>query len=786
MTSNGKLTWLDRLLSCVWALAVGAVAFFANTADCIPVGSSDSLLIAFGARPPEHAFMLLWHNAVAALAFNIGIEETMRILYLSGPISLGLLAFLSRGIFMALLPYDLRTWANARRWGRAIIYTLPILGSAVFVFSSGVWAMGAFLSPEMLMLLMFTFSVFFAVQSFSRCSISYFVFIGIVSGILAAETPVAVFVPIFAMLHLRLRNWYSGAPTLTPPPIANPLVQTFLVKWTVASFVLFWIASYTLNMRFFLSATESKAGAFIQIVKSFMRYLAVAYNSMSLWGWFFAVLVVLLPVVFSVVRMWRATNTMRFLLIRHGVSFFFLGVFALLQSSPFSSWWFWRWKAESAGATSEFMLGVFMLGCAYVVFSAICVFIVDVYFRNARLLAREYFWSVESKYELAIKIKRAIMLSGRMFRYFLFPALVLVVIPLAVVGRFNLADKKAAAVVDEYVRAVARESAGSSALITDGLLDASIELAAFLDGRKITALSLMSGHGEREAALRKRADVDGKFADALAAGTAEAMRRWMQEDNSIISNLSVQVGFELWRENRKPMPECGGFVAMAAGFPEGVASSGIKRARELAGKIIEFRESYDISEVESSAIRSVFAGIQWRLSRMCRMRAYLAKRQKNDISAKAENELADRLDAVNPEWLKVREVEERRLKSNVLTLTPKEGLTLSLKRADFNLASAYARAVLMQDENDVSANFAMGMGHFIRHEYDYAEDYLKRALVKAPNEPSILNNLAVVLIRLDRYDEAETNAVKALKLLPKSPEIKETLRRIQELKSQVK
>jgi Flp pilus assembly protein TadD len=71
----------------------------------------------------------------------------------------------------------------------------------------------------------------------------------------------------------------------------------------------------------------------------------------------------------------------------------------------------------------------------------------------------------------------------------------------------------------------------------------------------------------------------------------------------------------------------------------------------------------------------------------------------------------------------------------------------------------------------------------MNHRYDKAEEYLKRALKNAPNEPAILNNLAVILIRLDRFDEAETNALKALEVLPKSQEIQETLRRIRQLKA---
>ena len=102
------------------------------------------------------------------------------------------------------------------------------------------------------------------------------------------------------------------------------------------------------------------------------------------------------------------------------------------------------------------------------------------------------------------------------------------------------------------------------------------------------------------------------------------------------------------------------------------------------------------------------------------------------------------------------------------------------------MASSYAKDVYAQDENNVAANFALGMGHLSDHRYDLAEKSLKRALKNAPDEPAILNNLAVVLIRLDRFDEAESNAVKALKILPQSREIQETLRRIRELKEEQK
>jgi tetratricopeptide (TPR) repeat protein len=239
--------------------------------------------------------------------------------------------------------------------------------------------------------------------------------------------------------------------------------------------------------------------------------------------------------------------------------------------------------------------------------------------------------------------------------------------------------------------------------------------------------------------------------------------------------------------NNRNFPKCGGFLGKSGAPEDFDTQEGIKVAYSLADEILSFREECDISDVESLKLRSALSRIQWRLSRMCAIRAYTANRAKDGAAAEKENNLAERLDEANPEYKKVKDIGDEILQKNTtLTLTPREGLNISLRRADFKLAGSYAKKVILQDENDVSANFALGMDYFMNHRYDKAEEYLKRALKNSPDEPAILNNLAVVLIRMDRYDEAETNAVKALRILPESKEVQETLRTIRELKSKEK
>lgn len=787
MTSQGKSTWFDRLLACVWALGVGAFAFFLNDTKYIPVESADSLSVAFGLRPPENPLPLLWHSLISCINSHCGIVKTMRCLYVLGPVSLAFSAFISTRLFSLLLPASLQTSANSRRWGRVITYILPILGSAVFVFSSPVWSLGEIFLPETLALMLFLSAVFFAVRSFRRMSVTCFILTGVFSGLLSAETPIGFIIPLLSSLYLHFR--YYREDEITNYRLANPLLQSVLIKWMLFAFVVFWITALSLNMRFFFehNAYDSQSGFFLQLVRISKRYGALVCSMISPLGWAFAGVTVLAPVVFSFACIRRATDIKTFLYIRYSFLFLMFGLLALLQSSPFSSWWFWRWISDIELVSSDFILGVCILGTSCVVFAAICVFAVDIYFRNSRALAREFFWDENPDVPMIVKIKRRLVISGRVFRLVFMPLIVSSVLLIVVLGRINRVESRAKAIVDEYVANVVRECSDKPVLITDGALDALIELRAAIEGKDIKTLSLMSGNGKYEAVIRRRVDVENKYSAELNAGTADALRTWMLNDSPMISNLAVQVGFELWRMNNRNFPRCGGFLGKSGESDDFDTQKGINAAYSLADEILSFREECDISDVEPLKLRSALSRIQWRLSRMCAIRAYTANRAKDGAAAEKENNLAERLDEANPEYKKVKAIGDEILQKNTtLTLTSREGLNISLRRADFRLAAGYAKKVILQDENDVSANFALGMDHFMNHRYAMAEEYLKRALKNSPDEPAVLNNLAVVLIRMDRYDEAETNALKALKILPDSKEVQETLRRIRELKSKEK
>jgi Tfp pilus assembly protein PilF len=85
------------------------------------------------------------------------------------------------------------------------------------------------------------------------------------------------------------------------------------------------------------------------------------------------------------------------------------------------------------------------------------------------------------------------------------------------------------------------------------------------------------------------------------------------------------------------------------------------------------------------------------------------------------------------------------------------------------------------DPDDSEANFGTGMAYLMEEKYPKAEEYLKRALVRRPNEPAVLNNLAIIYCKMKKFDLALEYARKAVKLVPGNREVQKTLADIEEL-----
>lgn len=263
----------------------------------------------------------------------------------------------------------------------------------------------------------------------------------------------------------------------------------------------------------------------------------------------------------------------------------------------------------------------------------------------------------------------------------------------------------------------------------------------------------------------------------LSYSAMDTLRTWLRLKESRMAAVAVQLGFELWAVGRRPLPPAAGLVARPSGFPKGGAEAGGAAAHALAERILGLYGDDEELEGASPALRALLTRTQWRVARMCRMRADRLDREGRSEAALKESRLADALDARNVSFTRVRRQLEV-VGQGSSRLTPREGLRLGMERADFRMAEMFARQVLFSDPDDLAANFVMGMYYFGNEQYGRAEIYLAKCLELQPGNASVLNNLAVAQLRQGLLEEAEANARKAVAADGKSAEARRTLENV--------
>ena len=93
--------------------------------------------------------------------------------------------------------------------------------------------------------------------------------------------------------------------------------------------------------------------------------------------------------------------------------------------------------------------------------------------------------------------------------------------------------------------------------------------------------------------------------------------------------------------------------------------------------------------------------------------------------------------------------------------------------------------VLRTEPEDIDANFALGMWALESREYMGAVRHLQVVLRQKPNEPTVLNNLALAYYRQNFFTEAIEYAERAVKLMPSSEELKRNLANIRKAREEV-
>jgi len=781
MQGDGELTWRDHAVVYGLGIVLALLAWFSGNSAEVPPDLWGEISVAIGLRPPPTVFPGLWRCLATALFEGLGLVRGLFALRLLGPVSLGVAAILTFRMFDEILPETLRLRMRRKGWSRRIVRFVLLQGAVFFVCSDPVWRAGQMLSPTMLLLLLTLVSFRIFLHAMRTSSRRAAVVMSAVLGLMSAETPLGVLPMIAFPLVVIIRTRKASSEMVMP--MSNPLVRVITFRRMSLAFLGTWMLMLAVNTLYFNwrdGLVAQDWNAFTYYIHYLHHYVQIIQGAATPVGWIFIFGVVIFPLIMSSILIRLATDDDKFLDFLHAFYFAGAGLITFLQSAGWKPFWFWMWVESPAAVGSEYLLCLCLLVTSMTAMMSLCVLGVEIYFRNYRRIALIRFQDAVEDEPIAEKMVQHFRFIDRVLRA------VLLYEPLVVAAmifpfKFTTPEHKMAAIVNEGARLTAAECGDARVLFTDGALDAAVEAAAAIDGKRLKTLSMMSGNTPYEMYLRTRDEMDEEDRGMLNVGAADALRTWVRAKPECATNIALQLGFELWRHDKLPMPPCGGFVAKTAGFEPGAAEKGRAAALSLADRIMGLYEKSDPMEIANRKLKSMFMFLQWRIARMCRLRADAADKAGNLSLAMEESERADKLDSKNVAYSNIRRQMDWVGQQKGMRLTPREGLKIGLDRADFRLAKTFAQQVLVSDPENSNANFAMGMGYFIDEQYGRAEVYLKRCLEQKPDEPAVLNNLAIAQLRQGKLEEAATNAAHALKVYPSSKEIQKTFEHIRKL-----
>ena len=709
----------------------------------------DAVAVVSGLRPARELLPGLWRVLTGWMFAVFGMDAALNILSVIGVLVAGICTYSVYIIVRQILALLIRTGRPYAVWGKRIAPGFAFLAALLFGISSPLAHISQTFSPDGLRLLIFLLVVHFSLRWFTTGGEWRLYPAVALMGVLAAESPLGFVVPlVFAGAYVTV--WHCVIDGLLPPPEGLP-EPGGVPKWRV--FFLFLgtlIVMAWINVMFFVSLNGADAqgwdlaGAFCHYATAYWRLLA---GSSSFLGWVLGFGFCVLPF-FVALRIFPiAVRDDRPMFFPAGVLLFFVGLLTVLQTGAIPSGRFWTFATETTMVRSGFLLAIFCF-CAM----ATVAFVGAAFAFECQ---RKYLGQETEDDELSI---------GK-------PGLALrLLVPVIGAGIFLLAlrtipkpvETEMQRIVDAVVEETVEECGDAEWLFTDGRLDPAVEIAAAKRGKSLWALNLMSSSAPWDVYVRCRNFAPGSPDHQLVeTGVPVLLRVWADERTNGLDKAALQIGFAFWKRARKPLPRLSGVVARETGMSEDEAEKGIARTKALAERIRALGNEPEHADA-TPALKEAFTAVNWRIARFARLRE--------------DSETADGLDEVNGVLRKLMTVIDDERQRTFMQLTPREGLEIALRRANYAEARRYAMVVLKNDEDDPQANFALGISAIMDKRLSDAELYLRRSLKRCPNDPAVLNNLSIICRKQGKYKDAEAFARRALEILPDAKEIQNTLK----------
>jgi len=760
-----KLSGLD------WLLAAGATALmFIGLSVFSFVGMSpdgwNDAAVAAGLRPPAEIFPGFF-RVLARVCYLGEVSTGNALMPILGRICGGLTAGFAFLFFRSLIAQLVRLRLRYAERRFTIQRLAAFAGSIFFMCSDPMWRMGQVFTAAGLVMMLVVVALFLFMQFLLSGKLLPAMAALFLCGALAAETPFG-FVLVLVCWYGYLRAYKSGSLSDDCPLLDRGAGQS--ARWML-SFV--WlvgiIVGIGVNCLSFVQMRGLEASGKV-IGDMPLMYLQQWWygfiGSATPLGWALALGICVMTFTVSLLMLPRASDEERLLPYYVGTLSCFMGVLAFAQLAMLSPLWFWTWSAATK-VNSPLFLQLLVLMAAGTVVGSLMVFGVESSCRDCSRLRRNG--------------SSGLSMNGR---FAIFVAAVVLMAAGELPGRVQRTTRVMLGIIDDYAREVVAECGPDVHWIFgDGSFDSRYELLAAEQKRELYALSLMDGSSTYYQYLRLRGKVDEDDRASLGINAATGLRSWLLEKPARLKECAVQQGFELWKRQGMELPPCSGVLARPQGMDEAARLKGVENAKGLAQRILDVYKKGGIPKSAGEKFSELFTFVQWRISRVARMRAERADRALDVATAEADTKISEYLDDRNASLQKILADMEHARTTTLRQVTPREGLQLALSRADFALAAGYARPILKTIKDDPDANFGLAMSYVVQKQWSRAEEHLKIFVAKRPKEISGWNNLAMICLKQNRLTEAEAHAKKALELAPESAEIKDTLKQIEAARS---
>lgn len=729
--------------------------------------------VAAGVRPAYQIAPGYWTGLVSFLYRFVGVSSGAVVMRYISHLALGAIAIGIYAVLRETLAFIVRARPQYSVRRTAVMRFSAAVGTFVFVMSHPCWMAGQFFSESTILLALAVAALEYFLVFMRKGTLRYAYACMILLGFMTAETPFGI---ILLLILLSIYGFVAHFMPSMESPLFSPATMA-VGKWHMTFlFLAALIAGVAFNCWSFIEhgglavLGETAGGLPLRYGLNYLHLLTGAADKLS---WIVMVGCAVLPFVVTLILFPKAADEDSLLPYSTGIAYLFCGVICFSQFCGLPALWFWTYFPVK----SEILLHFTMLMMTMTIATSVNILGVDVLCRNHGRLARNRF-GLDAVNRLGGEGLSGLVLTRwiRRVACFLFPiAVVAAVLP----GRRLSVVREMISFVQEFTLATLNEAGNVRYFLSDGNFDSILEFEAARRGLPLKCYALVGG-GPLASQMRLRGfepDTEDYF--AFRFDTAMGLRAWIRDRPAMLKESAVQMAFDLWVRDGRPLPPMGGFLSRPAGFPsEKARSSGISEAHRLAARALQLHQRGGIESAPDPLVRRAYYNALWRLARMAHYRADRLDANGAVEAASQEIELAEQLQKINGTYQSLVQAMEKRNDQMLKRMTPREGLQLANTRADFMMGKVYAEVILRTEPDNPDACWAMA--HFYLHEKQLtrSEDFFKRVLLRRPYEPAVYNNLAMLQCEMGKLEAAKLNVEKALKLVPNATAVLETKKRV--------